>query len=144
MSQDQQSPARSFKEFFERVPPGTRAAVENLVSVRTSSMGIKSYALNLPAVLELHCDTESCNGARLFEPSDGGYISPDGLNLVFVVFRCRNCAKSLKIYALWAPWKSGEASASVEKLGELPPFGPPTPARLISLVGPEKEALPAF
>jgi hypothetical protein len=68
----QQAPAESvsFKDFLEKVPPSTTASVENLARRASTSVGSVYHRLNLP-VLELHCDTDSCAGVRLFERSVG-------------------------------------------------------------------------
>jgi hypothetical protein len=140
-SEGQQQPATvSITDFFEKVSPGRRVTIKGLASGRSSHTGTL-YVLNLPAAIELHCDTESCGGVRLFEPTDREHwIQGNSLNLLFIVFKCRNCANSLKIYAIWLPsWKPAANEGIIEKLGELPAFGPQTPSRLISLVGPERD-----
>lgn len=54
-------------------------------------------------------------------------------------YRCRNCEKSFKVYAILASLESDKTTGKLFKFGEVPPFGPPTPARVISLIGPEKD-----
>ena len=45
-----------------------------------------------------------------------------------------------KVFALLvAPDSVYETSGRVQKLGEFPTFGPPTPARVIKLIGPDRE-----
>ena len=136
-----QPPSVSFKEFFERIPPGSEVTISKPYTTAGSASHV-AYKLNLPA-LELHCDTDMCNGARIFEPTGEHYLRLGDFNLTFALFRCRNCTTNLKIYALIIPWERGANGAkgplSFKKLGELPPFGPQTPAKLMSLVGPERE-----
>jgi len=136
----QQPPTVSIRDFCEKVPPGRPVTITGLASGKASSAGT-SYMLNLPAAIELHCDTESCGGVRLFEPTgEKPWIQGNSLNLFFIVFKCRNCAKSSKIYAIWLrSWTWGGPEGIIEKLGELPAFGAQTPSRLISLVGPERD-----
>jgi len=59
--------AISLKEFLENVPPGRAVAVTD-VSDR-SNLG----SVNL-LVLELHCNTESCNGKRFFRSIESPQI----------------------------------------------------------------------
>ena len=52
-------------------------------------------------------------------------------------FCCRNCEKSIKLYSLLVHLSS--AGCTLWKLAEVPDFGPPTPAKVIKIVGPEKD-----
>ena len=133
--------SHSFKEFLEDFGPGRSAPVKD-VATRTSSGGV--YYLNLP-VIELHCDNDSCKGVRLFGPK--GVLSAinetaGAFQNVFVEYVCRNCSLTSKTYALRIVSEmaiAGKLDGNVYKYGEIPPFGPPTPARVITLLGPEKE-----
>ena len=92
-------------------------------------------------MLELHCENESCAGARLFQPKTSEYspqVSIDKSKDIFVEYVCRNCHRNLKTYAL-AIFCDRTLNGRVYKYGEMPPFGPPTPARVITLLGPEKD-----
>lgn len=89
--------------------------------------------------IELHCITPQCDGVRFFAPKDESYLQPKVLTEKFITYRCRNCRKMTKTYALWVFLGEDEKNGEVYKLGEHPSFGPPTPARLISLIGSEKE-----
>ena len=55
-----------------------------------------------------------------------------------MTYVCRNCGKSLKTYALLLFQKT-LLGGLAQKIGEVPAFGPPTPARVISLVGPDRD-----
>jgi hypothetical protein len=54
------------------------------------------------------------------------------------VYACKNCGKTLKEYSLWIKLIGAE-KGEIYKFGELPPFGPPIPPRLVSLIGPDKD-----
>ena len=65
-------------------------------------------------------------------------------------YRCSNCRSTLKIFSLMAKVDDEDSSNINEdgdrlhsgecyKIGELPIYGPPTPSRLISLIGPDRE-----
>jgi len=57
-----------------------------------------------------------------------------------VSYACRNCNKSFKTFALWVSHDETGLAGSAMKYGEWPLFGPPTPSRLVSLVGPDRDA----
>jgi hypothetical protein len=136
----------SFKALLEKVPPGRTVSVESLAIQRSTSVGAIYYPLQLP-VLELHCERDSCSGVRLFEPVTTEYGPQVDLGKwkdVFVLYRCRNCRMTMKTYALGVVCekdspRSFDLSGKVYKYGEHPAFGSPTPARVITLLGPEKE-----
>ena len=142
MTQDQQQPPAqellSVKEFLEKVPPGRNASAKILVIEQDTGYS-RNYHFRLP-VLELHCDTELCNGTRFFEPVGGPiYFEFGKPENRFVTFRCRNCEINQKTYALECLVNQDRVSGNFFKFGEAPPFGPPIPARVITLIGPEKE-----
>jgi hypothetical protein len=94
----------------------------------------------MPKVLTLFCDSECCSGPRFFScDGDAPYLSQQDINQVFVTYRCRNCGESTKTYALLIFMHQGPRNGKMYKFGELPSFGPPTPAKVISLIGPNKE-----
>ncbi|OFV91129.1 MAG: hypothetical protein A3H28_06830 [Acidobacteria bacterium RIFCSPLOWO2_02_FULL_61_28] len=144
MTQDQQQlPAQeilSVKEFFEKVPPGRNVSVKDLSGGNLARREVGSYGelfrFNLP-VLELHCNTASCDGIRFFEPAHTSNIGL-GARREFVTFVCRNCKETHKTYALRCSLNQDGVTGELFKFGEDPPFGPPIPARVITLIGPER------
>ena len=62
----------------------------------------------------------------------------DSKNL-FVRYTCKNCGQRNRIYALWAHLKKDRKTGILYKYGELPEFGPPTPAKVVSILGTEKD-----
>ena len=124
----------TLKEFFENIPPGKFVKIKNLSKRQNSS----NY-LNLTAI-ELHCETSECNGVRFFNPQENVHIGGiNAYNEVFLTFICRNCNKSSKTYAFLVKLGENASDNSLHKLGEFPPFGPPTPARVFNLIGAERE-----
>ncbi len=97
-----------------------------------------SYKLTTPDI-QLHCASDVCGGTRTFSNRDGLIGLTEQIRNVFLVYNCRNCNKSPKIFAIRAVNISQGAGAAL-KYGEDPAFGPPTPSRLISLVGKDREA----
>jgi hypothetical protein len=130
----------SFKDFLERVPPGGSASVTDLATRETSSIGTVSWRLNLP-LLELHCGEDSCAGVRLFGFTEKAYTSPETYKELFIRYHCRNCWVTTKAYALGILLEKDALNPTghVYKYGENPWFGSPTPARVITLLGPERE-----
>ena len=141
MTENQQHPPTqqilSAKEFFEKVPPGRRVSVKDLSSEQRQHHQI-IQVFDMP-VLELHCDTASCNGIRFFEATANKILTRSRREYHFFAFLCRNCKKTLKTYAVYCILNRDDANGVLFKFGEQPPFGPPTPARVISLIGAEKD-----
>jgi len=124
--------------FLEDVPPGETRQVRPVVYRSNSGTGPTS-TLYMPE-LHLHCSNERCNGLRVFRKEGrSSHLVEDDTTEVFVKFMCSNCRRNSKTYALAVHWKAGDFQGEVLKYGENPPFGPPTPARLISLIGPARD-----
>lgn len=119
------------KQFFEAVPPGVMQLVEPFDK---QIRGHDGNYLDVTAI-ELHC--KECNGERLFEPSNQLRIVPNHPS-EFLTFVCRNCAKEEKTFA-FRILRTNVGAGQLIKYGEIPAFGPPTPAKLISLAGSERE-----
>lgn len=132
-----EGPARNLEEFLESSPPGTDdEVVAGWKSVATGS-GVE-YILQRPDV-RLYCDDDDCQGLRFFHSTDSDlYFREKVSRNVFLTYSCRNCCVTTKTYAVML-WRVNANRAHIFKFGEDPPFGPPTPARLISLIGPDRE-----
>jgi hypothetical protein len=125
-----------WSKFLESKPPGVFAKVPDLVKV--SGAG-PSWVVSHPE-LQLYCSTESCQGIRFFNPSEEEFCP--GINRFYdylLNYTCRNCQRSSKTYALRILVTDRSEPAMAAKVGEFPPFGPPTPARVISLIGPDRD-----
>lgn len=120
------------REFLERTPPGVKVHVTDLI--KQDRLGNARVAT---PEIELHCET--CGGPRYFFSAEGG-VEPDRNGTDdFLQYRCRNCRKSFKTFAVTCMYDT-EANMWIEsKYGEAPAFGPPTPARAITLIGPDRE-----
>ncbi len=121
------------KEMLERLPPGTKVLVKDFET--TDRQGI--VRVHTPEI-ELHCT--QCNGERFFAAREVGTFAGQREPLdTFLNYVCRNCRKSLKTYALAGAYDEQEKKWTVFKYGEDPSFGPPTPARAITLIGPDRD-----
>lgn len=92
--------------------------------------------------LELNCDSDSCQGLRFFHHEQGNRLTyrlgNDWKNFL-LTYQCRNCQQNEKAFAVSInAEKSGYGT--VRKLGEWPPFGPCLSSKVISLIGPDREA----
>lgn len=128
----------TLKTFFESVPPGNTVNIKNIAHKNHRTHGGYYYQMNLPE-LHLHCNTETCNGIRFFEPQDTEHLQPKKQSEHFVTYQCRNCKRTEKTYTFWAYLSDDETNGHVYKFGEHPSFGPPTPARVITLIGAERD-----
>lgn len=127
----------SSKEFFEKIPPGSRCTIGEAAR-KESSMHSSWWTLNVPT-LQLHCTTPECDGVRFFTTSSEPKVEPRKTTQHFTTFSCKNCEKSSKTYAYRVTLSPDGLTAELHKFGELPAFGLPTPARLISLLGSERD-----
>ena len=89
--------------------------------------------------IDLHCESESCNGVRRFECNDDKRLSDRSVIFVFLNYTCKNCEDFGKTFALAVSRDGSKTSGQVLKLGEAPPYGPPTPSRVMKLVGEDRE-----
>lgn len=127
----------SFSEFLESVPPNKIVRIEPF---NCDEHG-ESYKFKLP-VIQLYCSSEFCSGARFFESEESNiYLRRKGRHeLEFVEYSCKNCQQTHKIYAIAITLtKEEEPQGIAFKFGEFPSFGPPTPPKLIEIIGPDKE-----
>ncbi|MGO4211995.1 hypothetical protein AB4Y89_16540 [Terriglobus sp. 2YAB30_2] len=93
--------------------------------------------LNLPEI-NIYCDF--CDGSRYFSSSE------DTINFHarlpahrFLYYTCKNCSMDHKAFALSLSTNENGDDLEAFKFGEMPPFGPPTPTRLLRLLGRDKE-----
>ena len=69
---------------------------------------------------------------NIFKKNDSNYL--------YVTYQCSNCEKTVKVYSLAVKLSTIEQfHGTCCKLGELPPYGPPVPSRLIKLIGPDRD-----
>jgi len=124
------------KEFFEEVPPNREITIGDLAKKTGTYIGDND--LILPE-LNLYCDNDTCKGFRLFESMDNIQLTKGDLKNLFIRYKCKNCGKRSKIYAIWAYLGEDRKTGVLYKYGEIPGFGTPTPARVVSVLGAEKD-----
>jgi len=137
----------TFAEFLENSPPNHVVELDEIAAFGNyQKIGLGEYLLS--PEIQLHCSSEACNGARFFRQISrpvklirGAWFN------TFVEYRCSNCQSTTKRFALSCKLnddiEEGEGdenyNGSCLKYGEAPPFGPPTPARLVKLIGPDRD-----
>jgi hypothetical protein len=83
----------------------------------------------------------TCNGERYFRFEGGDlFLKKNESSFCFVTYMCSNCRKTRKTFALHILVKDVETGEGLcYKFGEIPTYGPPTPARLIRLFGKDRD-----
>lgn len=121
------------QELLEQTPPGKVVLVSDFEM--TDRQG--TTRARTPEIT-LHCN--QCSGDRFFAPTEqGAYVGKREATGTFLTYICRNCRKSSKIFALGAIYDESVGGWKVFKYGEDPSFGPPTPSRAITLIGPDRD-----
>lgn len=131
---------KTIAKFLESTPPNKSVHISDLSIWKHDKHGDRNE-MNVPEI-QLHCDDEQCNGKRFFR-----CISDKKENLeneyaiyFYVTYRCSNCQKTTKIFALAASIDSDiEPAGTCYKFGEYPVYGPPISSKLIELIGPDKD-----
>ena len=127
-----------FSQFLESTPPSRTVAVAYIWSVYED---IRPRLVLSNPNIDLFCEDEKCKGLRVFRTSHFSYRpSTNEFTYEHVTYKCSNCMKTEKTYfiALKSDQKKKE-NGYAYKFGEMPPFGPRTPSKLISLIGPDIE-----
>jgi hypothetical protein len=136
MAETQNSATKKFSEFLESTPPHSPERISNLFGAGEIRGTGWFYSLEQPDV-QLHCET--CEGPRYFQNvGEKIWASDERLRDVFLNYVCRNCRSVVKSYAVRVK-RAGSAAGEAVKYGELPAFGPVTPARVITLIGPDRD-----
>lgn len=130
-------PLRTLAEFLESTPPEVSEFISDACAL--SQYGARILA---EPELQLYCPSDTCQGIRFFHCISSSIHLPDeDWKYGFATYICRNCQKTKKMYALAVRARERRESSvvTVYKFGEFPSFGPPTPARVISLIGPDRD-----
>src|SRR5882762_761023 len=79
---------RTFANFLETCGPDSTQRVSKLVRITPSGLD----AVATPEI-ELHCESDACNGVRRFECETEKRLS-EGVNYAFLQYGCKNCGGS--------------------------------------------------
>ena len=125
-------------EFLESTPPNVLKPISDLAVLRHGHNNAW-MEIQKPDI-QLHCSSDTCDGIRIFNCIFGGQILNTDRKFIFIHYRCRNCESKRKVYAVIVWLKAAQFRAGFAlKLGEVPAFGPHTPSRVITLIGPDQE-----
>lgn len=148
----------SFKKFLEDTPPNQKKWILDL-TIRDgephifskNTRVIQKYCINTPRIY-IHCSSEDCDGLRYFDYLNiflndvNNSLKPSKIKPsiqkeqnVFFKYFCSNCNSNFKTFALNCQKDEDSLSGYCLKFGEKPPYGPPSPSRLIELIGPDRE-----
>ena len=130
-----------FSEFLESIPPSSLTNISTgFTKVRKVQEYIQDYRLLKPEI-QLHCPDDACNGTRFFRctTQEVLLIPEDTFNFLYLTYTCSNCRKTEKTFSLATKRDENSEIGQCYKFGELPAYGPPTPSRLIKLIGPDRE-----
>ena len=150
MSEEQPSPSEPVQteegmhldRFLESVSPGQVRTITTLIAAQGDYQGQPSrFRFGLPELI-LYCPSSVCNGERFFRTDDDErylVIRPQTWNFEYLNYKCANCREQTKTFALAVRIQPEKhtvelTKADCYKFGELPPYGPPTPSQLISLL----------
>jgi hypothetical protein len=133
-------PEISFADFLESVPPGQVRRISDMVA---AYQGNSVYWTLATPQLILHCTSDICNGPRTYRRTGSeNHFKKAETDDVFVSYLCSNCRKKTKLFSLHVDATNtshDEGFGLAYKFGELPPFGPITPTRLLKLLGDQRE-----
>ncbi|MCP4649958.1 MAG: hypothetical protein GY853_07775 [PVC group bacterium] len=133
-------PKLNWQEFLEKYPPGSEYSIigwADSILVRNQYRGI------VAPTITRYCP--QCKGNRFFHCNDNTSIQflafQGGEQFFFLKYICRNCGEIYIDMALFIRTinNTPKGDAIVQKLGELPVFGPHSPAQLITLVGKDRD-----
>src|SRR5581483_4102458 len=129
---------KTWADFLASSPPDFVQELPDLFE--TGWVGSRKVADLIHPDVYLYCGHEKCAGWRYFGHVSGSLraADPKMWHDAFLYYQCRNCQSTIKVFAVGLLWTNGE-SGKARKFGENPPFGPHTPPRVISLIGPDKE-----
>lgn len=132
--------AISFSEFLENTPPSSLTEINDLVEPTYYQGGsVSGYKLAKPEI-QLHCSNDSCNGARFFRCTSNFPTNiTEEFSFVYVSYLCSNCRQNKKTFSLALKRLGGDGLGSCYKFGEMPLYGPPTPSKLMKLIGPNRD-----
>jgi hypothetical protein len=115
--------------------------IADLMEMEKYSRGGFNWQLKVPP-LQLYCGSAECSGPRYYRYSSGDRSIPsdEESQETFITYLCSNCKNSTKIISLFVhPTVRYELDGQCSKFGELPPFGPITPTRLLKMPGDNRD-----
>jgi hypothetical protein len=127
-------------EFLESTPPNRIGHISDLSENKYLQQAGYCDIIRTPEI-QLHCSSDDCNGVRFFRCVAGsGKRLTKSYQFIYVTYRCSNCQQTEKTYSLAVKLdEDGSSTGELYKFGELPVYGPPTPPKLVKLIGPDRD-----
>lgn len=126
---------KSLIELLKSTPPGGPFAVADFTFTDSNDQ----WTLNQPAI-QMYCYSESCMGYRFFDLSSSNHIHPaTTVQYIFMTYKCRNCRRSPKTFALRAMSVDPSSPSVVIKMGEFPFFGSQLSPKLLTFLGADRD-----
>lgn len=128
-------------DFLEGTPPNKLTHISDLSEYKFPRNANYCKDILRTPEIQLHCPGEACNGTRFFRCVAGAEKQLNtSYQYFYLTYRCSNCQEYIKTFSLAAKIVAQEESVGeLYKFGELPTYGPPTPPRLIKLIGPDRD-----
>jgi len=125
--------------FLESTPPNRVSNISDLSEYKV----VGSYYRNVMQTpeIQLHCPSDSCNGIRFFRCVSGSdALLKTDYKYIYLTYQCSNCQEHQKTFSLAVRIdEDQQPTGELYKFGELPTYGPPTPPRLVKLIGPDRD-----
>jgi len=132
---------QTIAEFLESTPPNQLINISDLCTVKRTQHSSYYYEMRTPEI-QLHCNHDQCSGTRFFRcvSGSGKIVKIADYEFFYVTYRCSNCQHVEKTFSLAAKViTEGKPQGECYKFGELPTYGPPISAKLIKLIGPDRD-----
>lgn len=126
---------KSLIELLKSTPSGGPYAVSDFTFMDPNNQ----WTLSQPAI-QMYCYSETCMGHRFFDLSSSNHIHPaTTVQYIFMTYKCRNCRRSPKTFALRAMSVDPSSPSVVIKMGEFPFYGSQLSPKLLTLLGADKD-----
>lgn len=131
--------------FLTETPPGSSHRVDLEVEIPFDALrrATSPPTLSFPPI-RIYCVSKSCDGVRHFQsPTELKFIDvkPGKMYRTFALYVCKDCERFVKTIALRFTIRLESQNYVFEalKLGEEPAFGPPIPAKAMTLIGGDRD-----
>ncbi len=126
--------------FLAEIPPYSERRVIQLSTKYIDRISEDPFWLINTPPIQIHCDSQVCNGIRFFDCKNKGPNVPDNnWSDVFLYYYCRHCKITSKTFAVRVKRVGANPISQAIKMGEMPSFGPPIPARLNEILKTDRE-----
>lgn len=126
---------KSLIDLLKSTPSGGPYAVADFTFVDSNNQ----WTLNQPPI-QMYCYSESCMGYRFFDLNSSNHAHPaTTVQYIFMTYKCRNCRRSPKTFALRAMSVEPGSPSVVIKMGEFPFYGSQLSPKLLAFLGADKD-----